>query len=75
MAQVVSSPSKSRKSHTAESLAGGDEPLRVRGDMEPRSSEPIELAPGSDSRDGVREAIFRKPASLRFDIVCAISNS
>lgn len=43
---------------------GGEEPLRVRGDKEPRSSEPIELAPGSDSRDGVREAIFRKPASL-----------
>lgn len=71
IAQVVSRPSNSRRSHTAESLAGGEEPLRVKGDKEPRSSEPIELAPGSDSRDGVREAIFRKPASLEQNkIIC-----
>lgn len=68
IAQVVSRPSNSRRSHTAESLAGGDDPLNVSGDKEPRSREPIELAPGSDSKEGVREAIFRKPASLKKEI-------
>ena len=71
---MVSSPSNSRKSQTAESLAGGDEPLNVRGestkgeqdDRSPRSPyDPIELAPGKDSRDGVRDAIFNQPASLQ----------
>lgn len=48
-------------SQIAESLAGGELPLTVSGESEAR--EPREFA--RDSNDGVGEAIFSQPASLK----------